>query len=318
MAGCRPGMPTPDMDGSPTTAACRPASGRSCSPGSNRGVRRATSHWHLGSTGPRRSGRSAPRTSSIEMPEALSSRAKVEWPSSESGCRASSPTISISRPWRRGPGIEPSSIISASSSRIIGVARQQARPREPARRLYARGPSLGLSARRGEEDPAGVRPALRGPLHADRQAPVRPILDRPGRFAEPPDHLAITKGIPAHNLRIPPGVPDHVVHTFWRASRDLQLLSLTPHMHLRARASHSRRSIPTDGPKSSCQYPDTISTGRVFTGSPGRNRSRKGPRSTASALRQLPGNPANPDPTCTVTWGEQSEDEMMIGFIDYY
>ena len=29
-------------------------------------------------------------------------------------------------------------------------------------------------------------------------------------------------------------------------------------------------------------------------------------------------NPANPDPTQTVLWGEQTWDEMMIGFIDYY
>ena len=30
-----------------------------------------------------------------------------------------------------------------------------------------------------------------------------------------------------------------------------------------------------------------------------------------------PNNPANPDPTRTVRWGEQTFDEMMIGFIDY-
>ena len=29
------------------------------------------------------------------------------------------------------------------------------------------------------------------------------------------------------------------------------------------------------------------------------------------------GNPANPDPTKTVRWGEQTFDEMMIGYIDY-
>jgi hypothetical protein len=29
------------------------------------------------------------------------------------------------------------------------------------------------------------------------------------------------------------------------------------------------------------------------------------------------GNPANPDPKRTVAWGEQTWDEMMIGFTDY-
>jgi hypothetical protein len=29
-------------------------------------------------------------------------------------------------------------------------------------------------------------------------------------------------------------------------------------------------------------------------------------------------NPRNPDPTRDVSWGEQTTDEMMIGFFDYY
>jgi hypothetical protein len=29
------------------------------------------------------------------------------------------------------------------------------------------------------------------------------------------------------------------------------------------------------------------------------------------------GNPANPDPKKTVTWGDQTWEEMMIGWVDY-
>jgi hypothetical protein len=29
-------------------------------------------------------------------------------------------------------------------------------------------------------------------------------------------------------------------------------------------------------------------------------------------------NPANPDPKATVTWGDQTYEEMMIGYLDYY
>ena len=29
-------------------------------------------------------------------------------------------------------------------------------------------------------------------------------------------------------------------------------------------------------------------------------------------------NPANPDPRRAVTWGDQTWEEMMIGFVDYY
>ena len=30
------------------------------------------------------------------------------------------------------------------------------------------------------------------------------------------------------------------------------------------------------------------------------------------------GNPANPDPKATVRWGSQTDDEMMIGYVEYY
>jgi hypothetical protein len=30
------------------------------------------------------------------------------------------------------------------------------------------------------------------------------------------------------------------------------------------------------------------------------------------------GNPHNPDPSRLVTWGEQTTDEMMIGYVEYY
>ena len=31
-----------------------------------------------------------------------------------------------------------------------------------------------------------------------------------------------------------------------------------------------------------------------------------------------PANKANPDPTKTVRWGQQTYDEMMIGYIEYF
>ena len=30
------------------------------------------------------------------------------------------------------------------------------------------------------------------------------------------------------------------------------------------------------------------------------------------------GNPANPDPSKTVRWGDQTYDEMMIGYIEHF
>ena len=41
-------------------------------------------------------------------------------------------------------------------------------------------------------------------------------------------------------------------------------------------------------------------------------------QSAAKTLRFVPqANLANPDPTRTVEWGEQTWDEMLIGYLDY-
>ena len=134
-----------------------------------------------------------------------------------------------------------------------------------------------------------------------------------------PRHLAITKGIPAHTLRIPPGDPDCVVSTFWTANRDIQLLSLTPHMHLRGKSFRFTAAYP-DGhreillsvPRYDFNWQSVYRLGQPRT-------IPKGTKIECEAhFDNSAGNPANPDPSRTVTWGEQSEDEMMIGFIDYY
>ena len=52
----------------------------------------------------------------------------------------------------------------------------------------------------------------------------------------PPRHLAITRGIAAHGLRIPPGAPDHVERAEWNIKQDIHILSFSPHMHLRGKS----------------------------------------------------------------------------------
>ena len=29
-------------------------------------------------------------------------------------------------------------------------------------------------------------------------------------------------------------------------------------------------------------------------------------------------NPANPDPTATVRWGDQTDEEMLLGYVEFY
>jgi thiol-disulfide isomerase/thioredoxin len=137
--------------------------------------------------------------------------------------------------------------------------------------------------------------------------------------SEPPSYLAITKGIPAHNLRIPPGAPDHVVRTFWKTPREIRLLSLTPHMHLRGKSFAFSAEYPDGRTEILLSVPNYDFNWQSVYRLAEPKTMPKGTRIHCEAhFDNSRANPANPDPTRTVTWGEQSEDEMMIGFVDYY
>ena len=107
--------------------------------------------------------------------------------------------------------------------------------------------------------------------------------------------------------------------TFWTANRDIQLLSLTPHMHLRGKSftftaayPDGRREILLSVPRYDFNWQSVYRLSQPKAIPKGTNIECE------AHFDNSAGNPANPDPSRTVTWGEQSEDEMMIGFIDYY
>jgi peroxiredoxin len=175
--------------------------------------------------------------------------------------------------------------------------------------------------------PAGV--AKRIPRGADllfevHYTPIgKPRFDRPSVgllvWHEPPRHLAVTRGIPAHTLRIPPGDPDYTLRSFWTAKRDIHLLSLEPHMHLRGKSFVITADYPDGRAEILLSVPRYDFNWQTVYRLTQPKSIPKGTRIHCEAhFDNSPSNPANPDPTRTVTWGEQSWDEMMIGLIDYY
>ncbi len=84
-----------------------------------------------------------------------------------------------------------------------------------------------------------------GKPRADRSS-VGLILTR-----EPPRHVAMTRGIPQRNFRIPAGEADYVARSVFTLKNDIHLLSLTPHMHMRGKSFHVLRPLsrrPRGGP----------------------------------------------------------------------
>ncbi|MCC9643758.1 thioredoxin family protein [Rhodopirellula sp. JC740] len=128
------------------------------------------------------------------------------------------------------------------------------------------------------------------------------------------------KGAVAINtrFRIPPGEANHVVTAAKGVNSDKKLLSMTPHMHLRGKAFRYVARFPDGTEEILLDVPryDFNWQIKYILKEP-----RLIPKGTSIHCRAVFDNSeynlSNPDPSKTVGWGEQSWDEMMIGFMDY-
>jgi hypothetical protein len=131
-----------------------------------------------------------------------------------------------------------------------------------------------------------------------------------------PMQRVITLQLNNHALIIPPGADDFRVEVQGTLPHDATLLSLFPHMHLRGKR-FEYDIVHDDGSVEVLlrvnyhfhwQLSYKLAEPRVL---------KAGTRLRAVAwYDNSKNNPHNPDPTKTVTWGDQTSDEMMVGFFD--
>jgi hypothetical protein len=132
----------------------------------------------------------------------------------------------------------------------------------------------------------------------------------------PPKQRVITLQLNNHALVIPPGAEDFRVEVQGTLPNDATLLSLFPHMHLRGKR-FEYDIVRDDGSVEVLlrvnyhfhwQLSYKLAEPRVL---------KAGTRLRAVAwYDNSKNNPHNPDPTKTVTWGDQTSEEMMVGFFD--
>jgi peroxiredoxin len=118
-------------------------------------------------------------------------------------------------------------------------------------------------------------------------------------------------------LCIPPRVADHRVSQTWEMKRDVLLLSLFPHMHLRGKSFRydlihpdGREEILLDVPRFDFNWQH-----RYVLDTPRRVAAGSRLRCTA-VFDNSADNPANPDPDAEVRAGKQSWEEMFNGYFD--
>jgi hypothetical protein len=134
----------------------------------------------------------------------------------------------------------------------------------------------------------------------------------------PVEKRVITAGAFARNLLIPPGDPNYESTASFAFKEDSHIDSLHPHMHVRGKDFLYRLVYPDGTSKILLSVPrfDFAWQLTYFFKDP--VAAPKGSRLEVVAHHDnSPKNKFNPDPTATVRWGDQTWDEMMIGYFDY-
>jgi hypothetical protein len=135
----------------------------------------------------------------------------------------------------------------------------------------------------------------------------------------PPKLVAKGDGAFEPRFEIPPGDANHEVKSAMTFDSPATILALTPHMHLRGKAfkyelldgeTHKKEtllSVPRYDFNWQVAYelaaPRKVPAGSVLICTAWYDNSKA--------------NPFNPDPSKRVRWGQQTWEEMMIGFVEY-
>jgi hypothetical protein len=135
---------------------------------------------------------------------------------------------------------------------------------------------------------------------------------------EKPPRALRTGGAFNFSFSIPPGADHHRVVSQVKFASDVQLLTLMPHMHLRGKdfrytAVHpdGRREVLLEVPDYDFNWQHRYTFVKPLALAKGTTLECVAHFDNSAA------NPANPDPTKTVRWGDQTWEEMMIGWYSF-
>ncbi|MDR3635215.1 MAG: redoxin domain-containing protein [Isosphaeraceae bacterium] len=135
---------------------------------------------------------------------------------------------------------------------------------------------------------------------------------------EPVKHEAHTYGIANHLFELKPRGDNQEVISRHLVTTDAHLLSFMPHMHLRGKDFTYKITYPDGRTETLLSVPAYDFGWQSYYNLAEPKALPHGTRIECVAhFDNSAGNPYNPNPEQTVTWGEQTFQEMMIGYIDY-
>jgi hypothetical protein len=133
----------------------------------------------------------------------------------------------------------------------------------------------------------------------------------------PPSTRVMTLVANNSKFAIPPGDANYEVKSQIELAHEVQLRALAPHMHLRGKDFEYQLIFPTGETQTILSVPRYDFNWQLWYQPAEDMLLPKGTKIACTAhFDNSANNPANPDPTKTVKYGEQSWEEMMMGFFD--
>jgi mono/diheme cytochrome c family protein len=133
-----------------------------------------------------------------------------------------------------------------------------------------------------------------------------------------PKQEVVTHSVTNTMIRIPAGAADHPQEASYTFTHDAQILSFLPHMHVRGKAfkyvavgPDGKEEVLLDVPRYDFNWqtcyrlkePKAVKKGTTIRAYARFDNSKD--------------NPFNPDPSKDVRWGQQTWEEMLVGYLDY-
>ena len=182
---------------------------------------------------------------------------------------------------------------------------------EPGYRPIAWGPTQGKLLRKGSDIVFEMHYTANGKAVAD-------YSELGIYFAKQPPAQRVFTITPADSkLTIAPGDANHRSFVWAELAAPARLISMQPHMHLRGKAYQieavfpdGRRDLLLKVPRYDFNWQTTYFLDQAM-------ELPKGTRLECTAwFDNSPNNPHNPDPAKTIYWGDQSWEEMNVGFME--
>jgi peroxiredoxin len=135
---------------------------------------------------------------------------------------------------------------------------------------------------------------------------------------KPPEREVKTRAVAQRDFVIPAGEENHKVVSSVRLKEDSLVMSLLPHMHLRGKDFEYRVTYPDGKEETILSVPKYDFNWQASYRFEKPLALPAGTRIECTAhFDNSKNNPNNPDPDQAVKWGDQTWQEMMIGFVDY-